>query len=255
MAGNLLRVLLALELALEGLDERDHVGLALAEEVNLGLEDLLVRVLLAALEEVEDREDELPVEVRQELGECRRGRGGGGDHGGRLGRVAGRVCRAGTGAVRLSWVLLSRAGARWSSDARGSTRGERGRDDASWWELCEAWAGRLGLAGGSEAQGTGCGFVRASTRDEGSRSSSSAVALAFPPPARLLINLSRFLASSLEALCMVDNCCALQRPSLARSAFSLKLLGRAPPASALSKGARQGLLHRRVRPAHVNKLE
>lgn len=72
VTGNLLRVLLALELALEGLDEVDHVGLALAEEVDLCLEDLVVRVLFAALEEVEDGEHELAVEVREELGERRR---------------------------------------------------------------------------------------------------------------------------------------------------------------------------------------
>lgn len=64
---NFLAVLFAFELALHALDKGDHVGLG--QEVNLGLEDLLVRVLVATLEEVEQREHEVSVEVLDDAGQ------------------------------------------------------------------------------------------------------------------------------------------------------------------------------------------
>jgi hypothetical protein len=65
-AVDLLAVGLALEFALEALDKGDHVGLAVAEQVDLGLQDIVVRVLVARLEKVEQREDEVPVQLADE---------------------------------------------------------------------------------------------------------------------------------------------------------------------------------------------
>jgi hypothetical protein len=87
---DLLVLALALELPLQALNKSNHVGLALSEEVDLGLEDLLVGVLFASLEEVEEGKDEVPVEVREEgLEEGSRGGGGGGRGGGRTSAAGG----------------------------------------------------------------------------------------------------------------------------------------------------------------------
>jgi uncharacterized membrane protein YgcG len=85
---DLLVLTLALELPLQALNKSHHVGLALSKEVDLGLEDLLVRVLLASLEKVEEGKDEVPVEVREERLEE-------GSRGGGRGRGGGRTSAAG----------------------------------------------------------------------------------------------------------------------------------------------------------------
>lgn len=55
----------SINLPLESQDERDHVGRL--QEVILGVEDLLVGVGAARLEEVEERKDEVTVEMGDEV--------------------------------------------------------------------------------------------------------------------------------------------------------------------------------------------